>query len=429
MAMGKTSSKQRIPYGAGEFEIALARGELVARIEPPCFAPHESAEAVVRRSLANPIGSERLRDMASGKRSAAILIPGKDRVAATDVSLPILLDELNEAGIPDQEVEVFIATGTHAKHSVADVAALLGKEAASRVRCREHTCSDDGEIRHVGTTKYGTEVYLHRGVLDAGIKVLTGRIIPHYFAGFSGGRKILIPGVAGFKTICQNHRLTLARGRGIHPQARPCSLEGNPVHLDMLEGAHLVQDVFVLNTLLDTNHNLIGAFAGALEAAHEAGCAEAERLFKVEVEGPLDAAITSAGGAPYDCNFMQALKAVFDIQEIVRTGGAILWVAQCPDGMKKGFLRWGTVESDDELEETVRSDYDLTGHNSIMLRRLIRRVRVALWSGLPDKDVRTVGLEPVHSLQEGLDWLQRNLPSSFRYGVVPHANVTYATLR
>ena len=413
-----------IRFGESEFDLSLPGGIRVERIEPAASSAPGTAGQIIRRALESPIESASLREMARGKRSAAILIPGKDRVAAAHIYVPLLLGELNAAGIPDERIEVFLATGTHAKHSAADAAALIGREAFGRVRWRQHACDDDRELRQVGVTSYGTEVLINRSVLDAELKVLTGRIIPHYFAGWSGGRKTLIPGVAGFKTICQNHRLTLDPERGIHPRVRPYSLAGNPVHLDMLEAARFVKPVFVLNTLLDANHNVIGAFSGDLQAAHEAGCAEAEKVFKVEVEAPFDALITSAGGAPYDCNFMQAIKAVFDVQEAVRPGGAILWIAQCPYGIKDGFLRWGRIESDEELENSVRSDYNLTGHNSIMLRRLLRRARVALWSELPEEKARILGIEPVHSLQEGLDWLAGALQNDSRCGVVPFANVT-----
>jgi len=419
---------QLIRFGDESHELRLPRGEPAARIEPACPRPAGRADEVIRAALQGPLGCARLREMARGRHSAAILIPGKDRVAAISACLPPLLEELNGAGIPDETVTVTVATGTHARHSQEEVALLLGEEASSRVRWREHDCNDDGQLRRVGVTTRGTEVFLDGSVLDADVKILTGRIIPHYFAGFGGGRKAALPGVAGFGTICQNHRLTLDPRRGIHPNVRPCSLSGNPVHLDMLEAAHLVDNTFVLNTLLDTDNNVIGAVAGDLEAAHDEGCAEATSIFKVAVDEPFDAVITSAGGRPYDCNFMQAIKSLFDVQEIVRAGGAMLCVAQCPDGMKKGFLGWAGFESDDELESAVRSDYNLAGHNSIMLRKLIRRVRVALWSALPDDAVRDVGLVPVHSLQEGVDWLAGAFPGDFRCAAVPFANVTYATV-
>ncbi len=428
LRMHSTSSKQRIRFGRDSHKLNIPRGELVAWMEPACPPPIAPAEEIIRCALEKPIGSASLQEIASGKNSAAILVPGKDRVAGANLFVLPLLEELNRAGIPDDKVVITIATGTHIKHSSEEISQLLGHEVASRIRWREHDCKNNKELRYIGLTKFGTSVFIDHAVLDADVKILTGRIIPHYFAGFGGGRKALLPGVAGFRTICQNHSLTLDHVCGIHPQVRPCSLRENPVHLDMLEAARLVKPIFILNTLLDTNHNIISAFAGELEAAHDSGCTETERIFKIGIEQPLDAVITSAGGWPYDCNFMQALKAVFDIQEIVRPGGAILWIAECSEGMKKGFLDLAHIESDEELDRSVRSCYNLEGHNSIMLRKVTRNMRVALWSVLPDHSVRALGLEPVHSLQESVDWLLRVFPDNFRYAVVPFANVTYTTL-
>jgi nickel-dependent lactate racemase len=196
----------------------------------------------------------------------------------------------------------------------------------------------------------------------------------------------------------------------------------------MVEGARLAQPDFCLNTLLDTDHRMVSAVAGDFEAAHEEGCRQAARMFRVSVPEPLDVLITSAGGHPYDCNFMQSLKAVFNVQDVVRPGGAILWVAECGSGINPGFLPWAEISSDEELERAVRDRYALTGHNSLMLRHLIRRVDVALWSALPAEIVSKLGLHPVASLEEGLRWIRQRHPAGFTYAVVPHANVMCAAL-
>ena len=431
--MAGSSEAIRCRFGEREYSVDAPTGAFFERLEPAKCSHATPADEIIRRALGVPIGSPRLSEAARGGRSAAILIPGKDRVAGAEIYVPLLLDELNRAGIPDERIEVFIATGTHAQHSDEDALALLGEKALSRVAWRRHDCMNPDKLDRAGVTRRGNEVFFNRSVLAADVKVLTGRIIPHYFAGFSGGRKTLVPGVAGFETIKGNHRLTLAPDSGIDPNVRPCFLDTNPVHLDMIEGAGLVKGTFLLNTLLDTKHQVVGAFAGDMGKAHLAGCAEAERIFKVTVEEPFDAVIASAGGAPYDCNFMQAIKALFAVKDVVRLGGAILCAAQCPDGMKNAFLEWARIESDDGLENAVRSDYNLAGHNSIMLRRLIRKFRVALWSDLPERDVRAVGIEPVRSLADGLAWLldasrhSGQAAGHARRAIAPCANVTYAT--
>jgi lactate racemase len=419
---------QQLRYGSREFGFSLEQGRPVARLEPNTPPPADPPEEIVRRCLEQPYGSPTLREIARGKRSAAILIPGKERVAGTAEYVPALIDELNGAGVPDANIEVFLATGTHEHHGASDVVDLLGEEVASRVQCRAHDCFAESELSEVGRTSFGTPVLINRRVLEAEVKVLTGRIMPHYFAGFSGGRKALIPGVAGFQTIRANHRLTLDPERGIHPGVGPCLLEGNPVHLDMLEGTRMVRPDFSLNTLLDTDHRIVAAVAGDFEAAHQEGCRQAARLFRLTVAEPVDVLITSAGGHPYDYNFMQALKAVFNVRDIVRPGGAILWIAECPRGIHPEFLRWCSISSDDELDAAVRENYNLKGHNSLMLRRLTRRADVALWSGLPEDAVRALGLRPLRSLAEGIEWIRERVSGDFSYAVVPYANAVSATV-
>lgn len=418
----------RLKYGNGELTARAPDGALAGSIGPATPEPDVSADEIVRRALDSPIGSLPLADLASGARTASILIPGKTRVAATRTYVPALVDELERAGVPGDGIEVFLATGTHEHHLECDVASLLGDETASRVRTVFHDCFDESGLEQLGTTSFGTPVLVNRRVLDSDVRILTGRIVPHYFAGFSGGRKALIPGVAGFRTIKANHRLTLDPVRGLHPNARPCVLDGNPIHLDMVEGMRMAGPMFCLNTLLDTSHRLVDAVAGDAEAAHVEGSRRAGRLHRTRLDAAVDAVITSAGGSPFDCNFMQSLKAVMNVRDAVRPGGAILWVAECPFGIDPDFLRWAAIESDAELESAVRERYNLKGHNTLMLRHLTRKADVALCSGLPEADVRAMGFHPVTSLAEGLDWLRDRLGAGFSYVVAPHANVTCATV-
>ena len=188
----------------------------------------------------------------------------------------------------------------------------------------------------------------------------------------------------------------------------------------------MVKPDFLLNTLLNMDHQIVGVVTGDFESAHEEGCRRAEQMFRMTIDEPVDVVITSAGGYPYDSNFMQSLKAVFNVQEIVRPGGLILWVAECTSGIHRGFLKWAAITSDEELNESVRAQYNLTGHNSIMLRNLIRKADVMLFSKLPSDEVRDLGLCPVASLEEGLQRILERFPREFTYAVVPYANVMCA---
>lgn len=417
-----------IKYGSHGVVFSMPGDGFVRCLESDAPPPSADPSQLLIHSLQKPLGSPPLRQIAAGKGSAAILIPGRARRAGTRDYVPSLLTELNAAGIPDRQIEIFLADGTHEQHLQRDVEALLGAEIAARVRYIGHDCKREEELAELGMTRFGTPVFINRRVLGADVKILTGRIVPHYFAGFSGGRKALIPGVSGFQTIVANHRLTLAPQRGIHPGVGLCRLEGNPIHGDMLEGARMARPDFCLNTLLDEDHRLVSVVAGDPEIAHEQGCREAEQMFRLTLRDPVDVLITSAGGLPYDCNFMQSLKAVFNVRDVVRPGGAILWVAECAGGIHPGFLKWAAIKSDAELDEAVRARYLLTGHNSLMLRSLIRNADVALCSMLPREVVQGLGLHPVASVEEGLRWIQGRFSRSFTYAVAPHANAICATL-
>jgi lactate racemase len=417
-----------LPYGTQRVQFATPSGWRLQRVEPRVPARRASAAEILEAALAAPIGSRPLRDIARGRRSAAILIPGKARRVGTQEYVPRLLAELNAGGIADDAIDIFLADGTHDQHLERDITELIGRDVIQRVRCVGHACDDRDSVVRLGTTSAGTPVLLNRRVCAADLKIVTGRIVPHYFAGYTGGRKTLIPGVAGFETIVANHRLTLDGTRGIHPAARPCNLDDNPVHLDMLEAARMAPPDFCLNTLLDAEHRIMAAVAGDFEAAHAEGVRLAQALLHVTLDAPVDAAIVSAGGVPYDCNFMQALKAPFNTQSIIRRGGALLWLAECRGGIQPQFLQWASIASDDELRRAVAARYALTGHNSIMLRDLIRRVDAALYSALPSAAVRSLGLHPVASVADGVRWLAERRPAAMTCAIVPHASSMHASL-
>lgn len=418
----------RLRCGESSHEIRLEGGRCTAVIAPRCPQP-ASPEGLLRAALQNPYRTPPLREMAAGLRTAAILVPGKDRVARVDQFLPLILEELQAAGMQEEGIEVVLATGTHARHMEDEIRRILGVPASTGIRFRQHDSRPGPHLVQVGTTSLGTTVELDRRVVEADLRILTGQIIPHYFAGFGGGRKALLPGVASHRTILQNHRRVLDPEAGVHPAVDSCSLDGNPVHLDMLEAAGMVGTKFLFNTLVDGNGRIVAAVAGDMEAAHAAGCALAEDWYRVRLDAPVDVAIASAGGWPFDCDFVQSLKALFGVREIVRPGGAILWIAQCRQGMKEGFRRWAAFPTLEALEQAVRADYDLAGHNSVLLRSVLRHQRVGLVSDLPAESVRALGIEALPTVPDGLAWVASQAPAGFSYAVAPHGNLTHAVLR
>ena len=413
--------------GADRLSLAGLPGTCRGVLEPAAFPVRGSAAEIAERALAAPLGSPPLPSLAGPGQSAAILVSGKDRVTRADVFLPILLRQLREAGVEASAVTVFMATGTHVPFSAADREVVFGPDLPPEVRVVPHDCRAAERLVRLGTSRFGNDIWVSREAYEADVKILTGRITHHYFAGFTAGSKSVLPGVAGLETIKRNHRMVLS-GSGDdprHPAVRSGRIDGNPIHEEMLEAAALFRPTFLVNTVLNTEHQITHVFCGDPVAAHEAGCRVVRDRFTVTVEAPAPAAIASCGGHPYDCSFMQALKAIFHAAPCVADGGGLLLLARCPEGILPGFLRWDPGLTLKALARQVLDHYDLTGHNTFLLRRTLARIRVVLVSDCPPEQVAQLGLIPATTLPEGWDALRRAIgdaaPDHF---AVPYGNIT-----
>ena len=413
----------RLKYGHQEVDVRIGTGAPIRFCVPRHSPGLPKVEEAVRTALQAPIGSPPLRDVARGGRSAAILISARDRVTGSEVFTEILADELNAAGIPDRGIQVFLATGTHQKQTEADIRSLLGPQAFERLRVVHHDPRDEGNLVNLGITTFGTPIFINREVFASDVKILTGRIAHHYFAGFSGGRKAVAPGVSGFKTILANHKRVMhPDGGGIHPSVEAGVLAGNPVHEDLLEIAEAARPSFCLNTALNTEHEITHIFAGDYRAAHEAGCRTVESLFRVQLEAPADWVVASCGGWPYDMSFMQVIKTIVMASPAVADGGTLVVLGECERGLEPGFLEWFQYGSLPDLNRAVLDGYNLKGHNTYWLKEIQSRIHVVLVSRLPAADVAAMGFEPEDDPVEAIS--RRYTLKGSDPLVVPYGNIT-----
>jgi nickel-dependent lactate racemase len=422
-----TSTLPTLGFGAARVSLQGLAGVCRQVLAPPLVRPQRGAGEMIEAALDEPIASPPVEELAARGRSAAILVSGKDRVTRADVFVPLLLRRLQRAGIRAADVTVFMATGTHIRFTPADRAAVFGAGLPPEVRVVAHDCRDQEGLVRLGTSRFGNDIRVSRAAYEADVKILTGRITHHYFAGFTAGRKAVLPGVSGLETIQRNHRLVLS-GTGEdprHPNARSGRLEGNPVHEEMLEAAALFRPTFVLNTALNTDHELTHVFCGDPVAAHEAGCRAVGEMFSLGVREPARAVVASPGGDPYDCSFMQTLKTVMQASACVADGGAMLLLARCPEGILPGFLRWGGERPLPELAREILANYDLTGHNTYLLRTILRRITIVLVSDCPPAQVAALGLVPAATVEEGWELVRQRIGEPApAYYAVPYGNVT-----
>ena len=385
----------------------------------PVLPPSE--EKLLQQRIARPIGSLPLRQMLKPGDSVAVAISDVTRYSATEKLLTPLLEETDAAGVPRKRVTLFVARGTHRALSPEELRAVIGPEISSGVRVEQS--DPDGETVHVGTTSSGTPVLLYRPLMEHDRIVLTGTISFHYFAGFGGGRKTLVPGCAGRKTAESTHfRIFRSDGPGKHPLARPGILSGNPVHQDIIEAVSMAPPAFLVNTLLTPDRRLFDTVAGHWQKAHEEGCARYAKIYRVRIPRKYPLVIASAGGFPKDINFIQSHKAMDHAFLAIEPGGVMILLAECPDGFgSPQFFPWFRFESPEEMEKELRAGYQIYGQTAHAAFVKARSCRVILVSSLRPEDVERMGMIPAPTLEAAVEEARRHfgeLPSAL---VIPDA--------
>jgi nickel-dependent lactate racemase len=390
-----------LPYGHDQLTIDVEAGEeQVAHLEP-----RRGGVDPIRLALAAPIGSPPLRDLLHPGQSVAIVTSDITRPCPTHLMLPPIMDELAAAGIPDEDVIVVFALGTHRPHTDEERARLAGPEMAARLRCMD---SDPAQMVPVGTTSRGTPVEVFRPVVEADVRIALGNVEPHYFAGYSGGAKAIMPGVCSPNTIRHNHAMM------VEPNACTGVLDGNPVREDIEEGVAMVGLDFILNVVLDSEHQVVLAAAGHPVEAHRWACRAVDHLSKVEVNALADVVLTSAGGFPKDINMYQAQKALDSAAAVVRPGGVIVWVAECGEGLgNETFEEWLVGVDADDILARIQRQFVVGGHKAAAIARVLKHASIHLVSVLPPDLVRACGMTPYSDVEAALqDALAHTGPES-----------------
>jgi len=375
----------------------------------------------IRDSLANPIGSLPLDRILKSGEKVAIVTSDITRYSGSEIYLPILIAELNAIGIPDRDIEIIIALGIHRKQTEEEHRKILGS-LYGRIAVYDHECDDLAELVNLGMTDSGISVQVNRRVVEAGRVIVTGTIGFHYFAGFGGGRKGLVPGVASRETCMASHFAVFNPPEigGKHPNAVTGVLDGNPVDLNLVQAARLLKPDFLLNTVLSPQKKILGVFCGDLEQAHRSGCEMVQKLFQVRLDQPADLAVISCGGEPKDINFIQAQKALDYGCQAVKEGGAIILLAACRDGFGNAtFFDWFRYQDLDEFEIALRKNYQINGQTAHATLSKARRFRVILISEFTADQTRKMGMEKAVDLDSALEQVLPDLDKKARIVVIP----------
>lgn len=389
----------RVAYGEGTIEVPLPRGVRADMIHSKEADPLPDPAASIAEALARPIGSPPLADLAAGKRSAVLSVPDGTRPTPLHLILPPLLEAITPS-IPMENVLVLFATGMHRPVTEEEAGRLLGKRLAAEVRWESH---DPSRTKNLGRTERGTAVDVNGKFLDADLRIAVGLVEPHLLAGFSGGRKLVGPGLVSMETMRVLHGPEIVG----HGKARAGVLDGNPMHEEALAIARAAGLHFAVNVTLGEGRRLAGVYAGEPDRSHRAAC-EAVAKTAARDPGGRDLVITSGGGAPLDVTFYQSVKGIVGAERLVKPGGAILLCASCGEGWGSepflsllmetpdlaSFLAWASKEGN------FRRDQWMVQH----LREAMAGKRIYVYSEHLDRSTASIlGLTPVDSPEKGVD--------------------------
>jgi nickel-dependent lactate racemase len=382
----------------------------------------------LRRALREPIGSQPLGSLVSSDDQVVIVHSDITRATPNDRILPVLLEELSSSGITREQVKLLNALGTHRRQTPAELRSMLGDAIVERYRCLQHDAYDDANLVFLGKTSHGHPVRVNRLLLESDVRILTGFIEPHFFAGFSGGPKGVLPALAGAESVITNH------GRAMigHPRSTWGVTEGNPIWEEMREVALMTDPTFLLNVTLNAARQITGVFAGDLLAAHAAGCAFARKAAMVPVARPYDVVVTTNSGYPLDQNLYQCVKGMSAAAQIVRDGGAIVLAGACEDGLPDhGLYAQLLAEAGSPqavLDLLAQPGFSAQDQWQVQIQAMIQlRADVYVFSdGLSDEQIRGALFEPCRSVERTITDLQASYGS--RVCVMPEGPQTIAYL-
>jgi nickel-dependent lactate racemase len=391
-----------LPYGKGEIEIELSEQNFIL-LKPQACPPPLTKEQIIK-DISNPISAVPLKRLLSQHDKVLIVISDITRSTAVDVFLPYLIEEIEKTGVSLTNIKLIIALGNHRPLRQEEIINILGNNISSNFEIIQHNSMDSASLKYMGKTRRGTKVYLNNLLLEIDKVILTGAITHHYFAGFAGGRKSLVPGLSGLATIVNNHKLCIDfEVKKIRPGIEPGNLDTNPLNLDLEEAVSLFPPAFIVNSILNNEGEIIKLFSGHWREAHRQGCNYYHQLKALSIKEKRNLAIVSCGGYPKDINLIQSHKTLQYSSRCLKPGGYLILLAECSDGIgSSDFLNWFPINNMEVFLDRFKESLELNGQTAFFFRYLASQYKVILVSSIKPKLLEPIGIKTVTSLDEAL---------------------------
>jgi nickel-dependent lactate racemase len=392
-----------------DVEISVEQGlclGLAGFEEPPAVSWPED----FRAAFAAPLGTPMLRDLARGKRRVAVIVSDSTRGVPTAKVMPMVLEELADAGIRSKDITVVVARGVHRPATEDEIRDIVGEESLKGLTVINHDPYGARLLVSLGKTSFGTPVEVSRAVYEADLRISIGKVEPHEFAGFSGGRKSVLPGIASERTIEINHRPDML----MSPEARPGDLSKNPIHLDMVEAAGMLKIHFTVNLVVNQAGETIGVFAGGIEEAHAAAVGFMRSFCQITLKEQPDIIVTTPG-KPLNINFYQSVKPLIALAPVMAPGGVLVLYCSCRDGLgtEDMLIPYEGAQTVDDVIGRLNAEYKIQMDHALLLGKILRKgIRIVVATPSVDEAVlRKMFLDTASSPQEALKKAMNMVPN------------------
>ena len=417
------------PYGRGSRTFSLDESRVLQTIVMPDTPPLTDVKAAVLEAVRNPIGCDPLSERVRPGDTVTFICNDPTRVANSFEFMPVLADELNRLGVPDENMQIVFALGTHRLMTTEEMREAVGENVASRLAMYNSDATVPGDFEYFGTTSRFTPVLINKRICRSDHVILTGTIVHHFFSGYGGGRKAVFPGCAAMEAIRRNHSFMRDPASGLG------KAEGNPVYEDQMEAVGMWAEgrsVFLFNGVLDAQHRFLKMFAGDWREAHKEACAFVDRVYGVPIGKKADVVIASCGGWPKDINVYQMQKTMDNAVLAVREGGCVVLLAECEEGSGSAELEetCRRLKSPDAIEAELAQRFVIGRHKAYAITRLMKKARFILVTALDRQMAKDMFFTAaVDSVEEALAVARQYVGDDPSYALMPTGSLTVPLYR
>ena len=416
-------------YGRGTKSFSLDESKVIKEVDMPAVKPLTDIKQAVLDAIYHPIGQKPINEIIKPGDTVTFICNDPTRVANSFDFMPVLVNEMNRLGVPDENMQIVFSLGTHRLMTQEEMAEGVGKEVAGRLRMYNSDCNVPSDFEYFGTTSRFTPVLINKHICHSDHVILTGTIVQHYFSGYGGGRKAVLPGCAAMETVRHNHSFMM------DPNAGLGRTTGNPVYEDQMEGVALWakgRSVILFNAILDAEHRFLKMFAGDYIEAHHEACKFVDEVYGVKIPAQADITIASCGGYPKDINVYQMQKTMDNAVLATKQGGVVILLAECEEGSGSKVLEetCRTLKTADAIEAKLRDRFLIGANKAYAITRLTKKAHFILVTGLDRQLAKDMLFDgAVDTVEEALELAKQYVGDDVHYILMPTGSLTVPLYR